>query len=75
MCNFDKKLIARMDAELPEGESADMEQHLSACDDCRNGLATYERASRAFDSYCEASFIAASQYKSPHRAPQPGIVN
>jgi anti-sigma factor RsiW len=65
MCDFSEKLIARMDGELPEGESADLERHLSACAECRNRLATYERASSAFDAYCEATFTAETRSKSP----------
>lgn len=58
MCDFSKKLVARMDGELPERECAELERHLDACAECRSRLATYERASSAFDAYCEATFAA-----------------
>jgi Putative zinc-finger len=64
MCDFSEKLIAQMDGELPEGESADAERHLRACRECRNLLATYQRASSAFDAYCEATFVAETRRKS-----------
>jgi hypothetical protein len=69
MCDSSEKLIARMDGELPEGESADLERHLSACGECRNRLVTYERASSAFDAYCEATFAAETRRKSPRWLP------
>ena len=58
MCNFSKKLMAWMDGELPDGESADLERHVSACAECSSLLVTYKRASKAFDVYCEARFAA-----------------
>jgi anti-sigma factor RsiW len=69
MCDFSKKLIARMDGELSEGEAAELERHLSACAECRNRLATYERASSPFDAYCEATFAAETRRKSPRWLP------
>lgn len=69
MCDFSEKLIAQMDGELPEGESADAERHLRACGECRKRLATYQRASSAFDAYCEATFVAETRRKSPRWLP------
>jgi len=63
MCDFSEKLIARMDGELAEGESAELERHLSVCNECRNWFAAYARASRAFDAYCDATFAAETRYK------------
>jgi anti-sigma factor RsiW len=51
MCNFDKYLIAFVDGELPDNEAAAVEQHISACDDCRACLASYENVSRDFAAY------------------------
>jgi Putative zinc-finger len=69
MCDFSEKLIAWMDGELPEGEFADLDRHLSACGECRNQLTTYERASSAFDAYCEATFAAETRRESPRWLP------
>jgi len=69
MCDFSRKLIAQMDGELPEGESAELERHLSACADCRNRLATYKRTSSAFNAYCEAKFAAETGRKSSRWLP------
>ncbi|MBV8775492.1 MAG: zf-HC2 domain-containing protein [Deltaproteobacteria bacterium] len=64
MCDLSKKLIARIDGELSAGEAAELERHLGACSGCRNRLATYERASRAFDAYCDATLAAETRGKS-----------
>jgi anti-sigma factor RsiW len=69
MCEFSKKLIALMDGELLEGESAELHRHLGACAECRNWLAKYERTSDEFDSYCEATFTAESWRKSSRLLP------
>jgi len=55
MCEFSGKLIAWMDGELREGETAFVERHLDGCAECRSRLATYRQASSAFDAYCDAS--------------------
>ena len=69
MCDFSEKLIALMDGELPEEESAELGRHLSVCNECRNRLVACERASRAFDAYCEAMFAAETRHKSSRWLP------
>lgn len=69
MCDFSRKLIARMDGELPERECAELERHLGVCAECRSRLAAYERASSAFDAYCEATFAAETERKRPRWLP------
>ena len=69
MCDFSKKLIAQMDGELPESESAELERHLRACTECHNRLAAYKRASGAFDAYCEATFAAETRRRSSRWLP------
>lgn len=55
MCKYAKCLIAWMDGELGESESAEVEQHVQACAACRECVASYEAASREFASYYEAT--------------------
>lgn len=69
MCDFSEKLVARMDGELPERECAEIERHLGVCAECRSRLAAYERASSAFDAYCEATFAAETGRKRPRWQP------
>jgi len=69
MCEFSKKLIALIDGELLERESAQLERHLRACAECRNQFARYKRASAAFDAYCEATFAAETRRKSSRWLP------
>ncbi len=73
MCEFEEKLIAWMDGELPEGDAGlqshdvqpqdvkadDVERHLEGCTECREQLAAYRQASSAFDAYCDA--VAATE--------------
>jgi hypothetical protein len=54
MCNFDGRLVAWLDRELPADEAADIERHLKMCAECRKRADAYERASAAFNTYCNA---------------------
>jgi anti-sigma factor RsiW len=54
MCDVSEKLIAWLDGELPEKETADIERHAKACAECRVKLDAYKNVDRAFGSYCEA---------------------
>ena len=69
MCDFSKKLMAWIDGELPDGESADLERHVSACGECSNLLVSYKGASEAFDVYCEATFAAETRRRSSRWLP------
>jgi hypothetical protein len=73
MCDFSGKLIAWMDRELPATEDAEMVRHVGSCAECRERLGAYERASGAFDAYCEAVFTAHTQPKSPRWLPAAGL--
>lgn len=73
MCDFSGKLIAWMDRELPATEDAEMARHLDACAECRERLEACERASGAFDAYCEAVFAAQTQRRSPRWLPSAGV--
>jgi len=54
MCDVSTKLIAWLDRELSENESADLERHVKGCAECRVKLDSYRNVDRAFDSYCDA---------------------
>jgi hypothetical protein len=73
MCEFSGKLIAWMDRELPGSEAVDLERHVAVCAECRERLAAYECASRAFNAYCEATFAAETRRKLPRRLPAAGV--
>jgi hypothetical protein len=63
MCEFSGRLIAWMDGELPERDAAgvphEVGRHLKGCTECREHLAAYRQASRAFEAYCDA--VAAAE--------------
>jgi hypothetical protein len=65
MCDFSRRLIAGIDRELPESETADLERHVAACAECRERLVSFQRASSAFNAYCEAIFAAEMRRRSP----------
>jgi anti-sigma factor RsiW len=54
MCDFDGRLIAWLDHELPEEEAADVDRHVAACTQCRKRADAYGRVSVAFAAYCDA---------------------
>jgi|SRR5271169_2830248 len=55
MCDFSERLVAWMDGELAENEAATVEQHVGGCAECRERLAAYEKVSRGFAAYCDAT--------------------
>jgi anti-sigma factor RsiW len=67
MCDYSGKLVAWIDGELPEGEAADVEGHLGACDDCRKRLAAYQQVSSTFDAYCQATLAAEARHPNARR--------
>jgi hypothetical protein len=58
MCEFSGRLIAWFDRELPAGEAAAVERHVHVCTECRRQLGAYERASTAFEAYCDAAMAS-----------------
>lgn len=64
MCDSQTKLIAWLDGELSAEAAAGVELHIEGCQECRNRLAAYERASEAFDFYCDA-VVANTRRRSP----------
>lgn len=66
MCDFDGKLIAWMDRELPAEEAARIECHVDACAECRARLEKYERVSVELDAFCD-EFVEACDRRAPMR--------
>ena len=54
MCDFQPKLVAWLDNELPENQAAEVERHVQACQQCRAERDRYEQVSKTFDAYCDA---------------------
>ena len=65
MCDFAGKLMAWLDRELPDDDTAAMERHLHGCLECRDRVEAYGQVSGAFDRYCDA-------YCDALTAPNPG---
>jgi hypothetical protein len=55
MCDYSGKFVAWMDRELPDNKAADVEQHIAACDECRERVEAYEQVSASFAAYCDAA--------------------
>jgi Putative zinc-finger len=69
MCEFQAKLIAFLDRELPSEEVAGVERHLEGCEECRNRLAGYEQVNESFDAYCDAVMAAKTRRNVPRWVP------
>jgi Putative zinc-finger len=54
MCDWEDRLVAWLDRELPEDEAADVQRHLKLCAECRKRADAYERTSIEFNAYCDA---------------------
>lgn len=63
MCDVDRQLVAWLDRELSEDEAAEVERHVNACRECRSRAEAYERASIAFNAYCDALRAASARRK------------
>lgn len=63
MCDVDRRLVAWLDRELPEDEAAEVERHVKTCPECRSRAEAYERASIAFNAYCDALGAASARQK------------
>ncbi len=55
MCKFSSRLIAWLDKELPEAEAAAMDQHVTACRECRGQADTFRQVSHSFAVYARAA--------------------
>lgn len=58
MCDFQPKLVAWLDHELPENQAAEVHSHVQACEECRTELEKYEQVSRTLNAYCDALLSA-----------------
>ena len=61
MCDFQGKLIAWLDHELPDSQDAEVERHVQACEACRNDRERYAQISGTFNAYCDAVLAAKAQ--------------
>jgi len=55
MCDWESRLVAWLDRELPEDEAADVGRHLEMCAECRERARAYECTSIAFNAYFDAA--------------------
>jgi len=69
MCDFQPKLVAWLDNELPENQAAEVERHVQACQQCRAARERYEQVSRTLDSYCDAVMAARTHRALPSWIP------
>jgi anti-sigma factor RsiW len=69
MCEFQAKLIAFLDRELPSEEAAGVERHIEGCEECRSRLAEYELVNETFDAYCDAVMAAKTRRLIPRWVP------
>jgi anti-sigma factor RsiW len=58
MCDFQPKLVAWLDNELPQNRAAEVERHVQACQQCRAERDRYEQVGKTFDAYCDAVMSA-----------------
>ena len=65
MCDFQGKLIAWLDRELPERETLEVQSHVRGCEECRSRIDAYKRVSREFDAYCDAAMSPKVRAKAP----------
>jgi Putative zinc-finger len=54
MCDWEDRLVAWLDRELPEDEAADVSRHWEMCAECRRRADAYECTSIAFNAYLDA---------------------
>lgn len=57
MCEFEGKLLAWLDKELPSPDAIAVEQHVRECAECRFRSDAYQRVSTAFAAYREAASV------------------
>lgn len=69
MCEYQTKLIAFLDRELPSEEVAGVERHIEGCEECRNRLAGYVQVNETFDAYCDAVMAAKTRRPVKHWVP------
>jgi hypothetical protein len=63
MCDYSERLMAWLDRELDEAETADLERHIAVCSECRGGIESYKQVSATLDGYCDAMLLAKTRQK------------
>ena len=69
MCDFQPKLLAWLDSELPQNQAAEVERHVQACQQCQTERDRYEQVSKTFDAYCDAVMAAKTRPNVLRRVP------
>lgn len=69
MCDFEAKLVAWLDHELPEDQAAEVESHVHRCQECRAECERYEQVSKTFDACCDAVVAAKTHSRMPRWIP------
>jgi len=59
MCDYEGRLVAWLDGELPADEASNVEWHVARCEECRRAVSAYEEISASFLDCYEASMITA----------------
>jgi hypothetical protein len=62
MCDFQVKLVAWLDRELPVDEALEVARHVQRCRECRSECETFDHVNRTFEAYCDA-VMAARTYR------------
>jgi Putative zinc-finger len=69
MCDYSGRLVAWLDREMGVDDAAEMDRHVAACAECRNGATELQRVSDAFKGYCETLAQTKEQRRAIPRAP------
>ena len=63
MCDYSERLMAWLDRELDEAETAELERHIVVCSECRGRIESYKQVSATLDSYYDAVLLAKTRQK------------
>jgi anti-sigma factor RsiW len=66
-CDCSEQLVAWLDGELSNDEAAYVEQHLTACAECRTQVDAHNKVSVALQSYCDAAATSGTHQDAPLR--------
>lgn len=69
MCDYQFKLVAWLDEELPPQEAESVSRHVEGCAECRRLAARIRNVSEALDAYCDAVIDRNESRRSARWAP------
>jgi hypothetical protein len=69
MCDYSGKLVAWLDRELSDDETAEVQRHIRECAECRTQVRKYEQVSKSFETYCDAVVTAKVRRGMPRWVP------